>query len=93
MASPYANMTNASASSALNQPKEIGILQRADGLRTGLQSLRSRLESFGDRLEGNGGDKAAGAAPMSSSLSGTFADAEGELRLCLQMVDSLNDKF
>lgn len=75
-------------------PKELGILQRADGLRTGLQSLRSRLESFSDRLDGNGTDKAAnGLAPVASSLNGTFSDLESELRQCLQLVDSINDRF
>lgn len=83
---------NANAS-ALNQPKELGILDRAAGLRSGLQVLRLRLESFTDRLEGNGGEKSNSAAPVSASLTGTFSDAEGELRLCMQLAEALNDRF
>ena len=78
---------------ALNQPKELGALQRIDGLRSGLQAMRSRLESFMDRLDGNAGEKANGLSPVSATLSGTIGDAEGELRICLSMIDTINDRF
>lgn len=81
------------AQNALTQPKELGALQRVDGLRTGLQELRGRLERFFDRIDGNSGEKAANQAPVAASLSGTLSDAETELRTCLHMIDTLHDRF
>lgn len=78
--------------SQLNQPKELGVLQRVDGMRSGLQELRARLERFFDRIDGNARD-AKEQSPSAASLTGIIADAESELRICLQMADSLNDRF
>lgn len=80
---------------AQTQPKELGALQRVDGLRNGLKMLRSRLESFSDRLDGNGSEAAEkDIAPVSASLSGTLSEAEAELRICLQMLlYNLHDRF
>lgn len=76
-----------------NMPKELGVLQRVDGMRSGLQELRARMERFFDRLDGNAGQNAANQAPVSASLSGTLTDAESELRTCLHLADTLHDRF
>lgn len=100
----YAKMANAgstlgglqaqqSAANNLTQPKELGVLQRVDGMRSGLQELRARLERFFDRIDGNAGEKANGIAPVSVSLGGTLSDAELELRTCLHLADTLHDRF
>lgn len=77
----------------LNKPKELGILQRVDGMRGGLQDLRKHLENLFDRMDGNAGEKAANANIVAASLSGTLSDAENELRICLGLVGTLNDRF
>lgn len=84
------------AANGLTQPKELGVLQRVDGMRSGLQELRARLERFFDRIDENAGEgsvKGAGAAPIAASLSGTLMDAETELRTCLHLADTLHDRF
>ncbi len=81
------------ASNALNQPKELGVFQRVDGMRSGLQELRQRMERFFDRIDGNAGENAASANTVAASLNGTLSDAEGELRTCLQLADTLHDRF
>lgn len=81
------------AASSLNQPKELGVLQRVDGMRSGLQELRARLERFFDRIDGNAGQKAATDTDVSASLTGALSDAESELRICLQLADTLHDRF
>lgn len=50
------NLSGAQAAQA-NMPKELGVLQRVDGVRSGLQELRGRLERFHERLEGSGSEK------------------------------------
>lgn len=82
-----------SAANSLTQPKELGVLQRVDGMRSGLQELRARMERFFDRLDGNAGEKAANGATSAASLSGTLSDAETELRTCLHLADTLHDRF
>lgn len=89
----YQGMQQAAAN-AMTKPKELGVLQRVDGMRGGLQDLRQRLENLFDRLDGNASDpKANGLAPVVASLSGTLGDAENELRTCLGLVGALNDRF
>lgn len=73
-------------------PRELGLIERAEGLRSGLAELRSRLESFSDRVSGNGSeieamDKAAIGLPS------ILAQAEGELRSCLSTLSELEGKF
>jgi hypothetical protein len=74
-------------------PKELGILQRVDGMRSGLQELRSRLERFFDRIDANAGNAQKGENSVAASLTGTLSDAENELRICLHMADSLHERF
>jgi hypothetical protein len=78
---------------AVNQPREIGILQRVDGLRSGLEGLRCQLADFIDRVSGSpsGGSNAQSTAPV--GIVNGLAEAEEHFRACLLFVAQLNDKF
>lgn len=82
-----------SMQNAVTAPKEIGVLQRVDGLLVGLSELKGRLQAFDARLAGNGLDASSASQTLPVGLLSTLSDAEGTLRDCLAMVGSLNDRF
>ena len=78
--------TNAAA------PKEIGFLQRIEGLRSGLDELHDRLKTFSGRLTG-GPDAKDAPVPQPLGLAGELTAAEHRLRECMVLVGSLNETF
>lgn len=81
------------ATSALNQPKEIGILDRMSGLANGVAEMRTRLESFSSRLHATPttGESANDLPPQ--GVRDILQRAEGELRLCLDLIAGLHDQL
>lgn len=73
-------------------PKEIGILQRVDGVRSGLEELAGRLEGFVGRLGGGISGNVA-ATPSPPGLVTSLSDAEGHLRRCFEIIGQLDNAF
>lgn len=86
------NQVGHGAANAL-APKELGIIQRVDGINSGLKELRQRLEIFSDRLDATGRPGTDQTESCAIGLNGTLTDAEGELRTCLHLVNTLHDRF
>lgn len=80
-------MTNAIA-----QPKELGYLQRLDGVNAGLAEIEFRLGGFIDRLAGQGQAK-GGDEPRASGLEATLSIAEQRIRSILQALGTLESAF
>lgn len=79
---------------AANVPKELGILQRLEGLNGGLCDLRSRLENFSSRLGfGHPPGAAGSSAPMPSGITTQIGSAEEQMRECIAILTRLNDLF
>lgn len=78
---------------AQNAPKELGLMQRVEGLRCGLQELRERLEGFGGRIAGHDTAKSpTGSAPI-GGLPGNLLVAEENLRECMALLSQLSEAF
>jgi hypothetical protein len=75
-----------------NVPKELGVLQRTEGLASGLEDLQSRIENFIGRVAGGVPDK-SDSAPTPAGIVGHLLLAETRLRECLVLVQKLNDAF
>lgn len=78
----------------LGVPKELGILQRVEGLSSGLHELLDRLDGMSSRLQGVGSaDANAKQPPPTSGIYGALNAAEDRLRAALAMASELNDRF
>jgi hypothetical protein len=77
-----------------NAPKELGLMQRVEGLRCGLQELRERLEGFGGRIAGHDTQKSPsnGGAPI-GGMPANLSVAEENLRECMALLSQLNEAF
>lgn len=75
-----------------HHPKELGIIQRIDGLDSGLSELKAWLENLLARVNG---DPTAGECGMDrpSGIPAALSSAEGRLRDCLNLSAKLNDLF
>lgn len=73
--------------------KEIGFLQRAEGLCAGLDDLQNRLALLTAKVNGTpyGEDGTSKAHP--SGLDASLSDAEQTLRQCLEAVSRLTNQF
>lgn len=75
-------------------PKELTLLQRSEGLVTGLAELRARLDSFSSRISGHPQPATTDAPrPMPCGLPAHVSEAESELRSCFDIINKLNDAF
>lgn len=74
-------------------PKEIGILDRVNGLSGGLYHLRLRLEGFGEKIHNKPqkGEEPAVSPPL--GIRDVLQNAEVELRSCLNLIDDLHSQF
>lgn len=69
-------------------PKEIGLLQRVEGVRGGLQDILERVASFESRIAG-APPVADPSRPVSTGLSGTLDDAENSIRAIMSTLGRL----
>jgi hypothetical protein len=84
----------AASPNALNAPRQLGFVERASGLASGLEGLEGRLEGLLSRVDGTGGTNAIKAAsPPLVGMSSCFSDAENHLRACLSLIDELHKRF
>lgn len=75
-------------------PKEIGILQRIEGVNGGVSEIRMRLESFGARLRGEPEmSPNAQATTRAAGLTSAITDTENEIRACIGLLTQLSDAF
>lgn len=78
---------------APNQPKEIGICQRMEGVVSGLSEMQERLEVFLARVGGVSGPGKASGEPMPNGLPTLLSCAETRLRECLRLMNGMSDAF
>lgn len=75
-----------------DKPRELGFIQRMEGLTHLLGELQERLETFAGRLSGGlKGDNCAAPAP--SGLDAILQCSETRLRECVALVAKLNEAF
>jgi len=75
-----------------DKPRELGFIQRMEGLTHGLGELQERLETFTGRLAGGlKGDTCAAPAP--AGLDAILQCQETRLRECMALVAKLNEAF
>lgn len=85
-------MTNA-AYGAATAPKEIGLLQRVEGVRGGLAEILERAANLECRISGTGPVPAGNPAPIPNGLASSLADAENSIRAIMQALGRLNEAF
>lgn len=73
-------------------PKELGYIQRIEGINDGLAAIEGRLIDFAARIQGNDGHPIPGN-PAGASLSDSLAAAEQRVRNILQTINGLNESF
>ncbi|HMF68658.1 MAG TPA: hypothetical protein VK602_13750 [Phyllobacterium sp.] len=81
------------AQNALNQPKELGVIQRVEGLRIGLNELNSKLDAFHDRLHGSASVGENEPRPDVVGIYDNLSEAESLLRHCIGRISDLDNKF
>jgi hypothetical protein len=79
----------------ISQPvPELGIIERAAGIASGLQALHNKLGSISDKIEGNGaGNCKATTTPAPHGLRSQLSAAESVLRACHSLLDDIAGKF
>lgn len=77
----------------LNAPKEIGLLQRVEGVRGGLAEILERAANLECRISGTGPVPAGNPAPIPNGLASSLADAENSIRAIMQALGRLNEAF
>jgi hypothetical protein len=76
------------------QPKELGIIQRVQGLASGLGEVRERIRVFNERLGFEPPAPPMQPAPaMESGIPAQIMAAEEHLRECINALNRLNDLF
>lgn len=73
--------------------KEIGIIDRANGLSSGLSDLREKLENFGARCGLHSPPKNADPSPIPNGIPTVLSAAENNLRECHHLLSRFNDAF
>lgn len=73
-------------------PKEIGFLQRAEGVRSGLDEIEQRLQSFCARVSG-GPQEGQKSSPAGSGLGSVLSDSEDSIRRLLNILSTMEQAF
>lgn len=73
--------------------KEVGLLQRAEGLANGLEDLAQRLESLSSRVMGCPIGGETKSASQACGLPAMLSEAEARLRKCFNILGALNDQL
>jgi hypothetical protein len=74
-------------------PRDLGIIERVQGLNSGLSELYVRLSSLIERVDGSGSAGAKSSPLPAAGLSNVLTDAEGSLRGCMELLGQLNAKL
>lgn len=74
------------------QPKEIGYLQRVEGVSSGLTEIVARLQSFSARVNGDAMLEGA-PVPSPGGMHGYLSTSEDHIRECLGMLSKLENSF
>lgn len=74
------------------QPKEIGFIQRIEGIRSGMDEIYSRLRTFSDRISGSGNTE-NNPKPIPAGIPGNLSECEERIRQLLTMVGTLEQSF
>lgn len=72
---------------------ELGMIERAVGVTSGLQHLHSKLSSFRDKIEGNCSACGNNEVPSPNGLPGQLSESESVLRACHSLLDDIAGKF
>ena len=92
----YRNFQGAVGAGALGAaaPKEIGLLQRIEGVESGLEDIRNRMENLVARIHG-GPASLPGTNPANrqAGLPAALSRIEAEIRESLNLLTQLNDQF
>lgn len=72
---------------------EVGMIERAAGIATGLQSLHDKIGGIRDKIEGHGQAVGKNSTPTPSGLRSQLSEAESVLRACHSLLDDIAGKF
>src|SRR5690242_12652981 len=79
--------------SQIGGPKELGVIQRADGIRDGIEAAVSRLEALEARMAGVPGGAGDKTQEMPAGLFGALDASEGAIRRLHAVVDRINGRI
>ena len=88
-----ANYAAAMQAQNIQSPREIGYLDRINGLNIGLRELNGRIAEFHGRIIPPRPEKSASLPPYPTGLPGTLAEAEDTLRACMTLIGEINAAF
>jgi hypothetical protein len=77
------------------KPRELGYIDRTQGLCVGLSTLADQLAAFAGRINGIGlaGNSAKQEAPTPTGFAASLSDAEVQLRRCFEIMKNISDDF
>lgn len=73
--------------------RQSGIIERIQGINSGLASLASAISAFQSRLDGGSGNDKGSGTETQPGIANDLSAAEGSLQRCIQMVQDINSKF
>jgi hypothetical protein len=78
-----------------NMPRELGIIDRVQGLNGGISELYGRLSSLIERVDGSdtGGVVMPASTKLAPGLTNVLSEAEANLRGCMELLGQLNAKL
>lgn len=74
-------------------PKEIGVIQRLEGIRSGVNEIEYQLRAFIAALHGNSPTPEATAGVHPPGITGTLSGTEASIRETMGMLKQLADAF
>lgn len=82
--------TNPNYGALANAPKEIGLLMRVEGVRSGLQEISARLDTFAAKLNGIPTSEAS-PQPAPCGLPANLSEMEAHVRSIMATLGQLHD--
>ncbi len=79
--------------SVVQKPREIGYIERIQGLETGISELLLRLSSFSQRIDPRPEQASGNDCPAPSGMSYSLTRSEETLRSCLRAIEELSSRF
>lgn len=74
--------------------REIGYLDRVQGLSSGVDKLADMMSEFSCRINGVPADVSGDGSPLTiNGLGSSLSDAESALRRCFEIMKHINDAF
>lgn len=74
-------------------PKEIGVMQRLDGVRSGVSEIEVQLRAFISALQGTPAPQNPNMPVSQPGITGVISDTEASIRETLSMLRQLADSF